>query len=82
VPLINYPTIRRHRPLEESVHCLYYPPEPGGLVGTVLRALQDKDGLAAMAERAREHAVRFHRRDAIGRYIVDTTLNQEADAAA
>lgn len=82
VPLVNYPTIRRHRPLEEGVHCLYYPPEPGGLAAAVRRALEDKEKLVAMAERAREHAIRFHRRDAIGRYVVDATLDREPEPAA
>ena len=31
VPLINYPSILRYRPLEDGTHCLYYAPEPGGL---------------------------------------------------
>ena len=74
VPVINYPTILRHRPLEHGVHCFYYPPEPGGLAATVLAALQDKAGLAAMAERAREHVMRFHRRSALGEYVVESCL--------
>ena len=31
VPLINQPTIERHRPLINGVHALYYDPEPGFL---------------------------------------------------
>jgi hypothetical protein len=77
VPLINYPSIIRHRPLEHGVHCLYYAPEPGGLASTVLAALQDKARLAAMAENAREHAIRFHRRSALGDYVVESCLPAE-----
>jgi hypothetical protein len=77
VPVINYPSILRHRPLEHGVHCLYYPPEPGGLAATVLAALADKPGLAAMAERAREHVTRFHRRGALGRYVIESCLSAD-----
>jgi hypothetical protein len=78
VPLINYPSIQRHQPLEHGIHCLYYPPEPGGLKSTVLSALQDKARLAAMAENAREQAVRFHRRSALGDYVVESCFPAEA----
>jgi hypothetical protein len=74
VPLINYPSILRHRPLEQHVHCLYYPPEPGGLSTTVLSALQDKPKLAIMAENARDHATRFHSRSALGNYVIESCL--------
>lgn len=82
VPLINLPTILRHRPLEEGHHALYYPPEPGGLADTVVAALRDRDRLVAMGEAAREHAVRFHRREALGRYVIDTCLGGASAAAA
>jgi hypothetical protein len=75
VPVINYPSILRHRPLEHGVHCLYYPPEPGGLAATVLDALADKPALASMAERAREHVMRFHRRSALGDYVIESCLS-------
>lgn len=78
VPVINYPSILRHRPLENGVHCLYYPPEPGGLAATVLAALQDRAVLAAMSERAREHVTRYHRRSALGAYVVESCLSAGA----
>jgi hypothetical protein len=78
VPLINYPSIIRHAPLQHGVHCLYYAPEPGGLASTVLSALQDKARLAAMAENAREQAIRFHRRSALGDYVVESCFPAEA----
>ena len=79
VPLINYPSIQRYRPLQDGTHCLYYAPEPGGLSHAILGALQDKAKLAAMAENARDHANRFHRREIIGRHIVDSCLSSNAD---
>jgi hypothetical protein len=75
VPVINYPTILRHRPLEHGLHCFYYPPEPGGLAATVLAALRDKAALVATAERAREHVTRFHRRSALGEYVIEACLS-------
>jgi hypothetical protein len=75
VPLINYPPILRYQPLQDGTHCLYYAPEPGGLGSAILGALQDKERLAAMAESAREHAIRFHSREVIGRHIVDSCLS-------
>lgn len=80
VPVINYPSIQRYQPLEDGNHCLYYPPEPGGLSGTILSALQDKAKLAAMGERARDHVTRFHRREAIGRYMIDSCLSTSEPA--
>jgi glycosyltransferase involved in cell wall biosynthesis len=77
VPLINYPSIQRYRPLQDGTHCLYYAPEPGGLSQAILGALQDKAKLAAMAENARDHATRFHRREIIGRHIVDSCLSPD-----
>jgi hypothetical protein len=74
VPVINYPSIQRYQPLENDNHCLYYPPETGGLSATILSALQDKAKLAVMGERARDHVTRFHSRAAIGRYVIDSCL--------
>ena len=74
MPLINYPSIQRYRPLQDGTHCLYYAPEPGGLSQAVLGALQDRTRLAVMAENARDHATRFHRREIIGKHIVDAFL--------
>jgi hypothetical protein len=79
VPLVNYPPVRRYRPLQHGESCLLYGPEPGGLRNAILSALEDKARLAAMAENAREHAMRFHRREAMGRHIVESCLAQAAE---
>jgi hypothetical protein len=82
VPVMNYPQVLQHRPMQDGINCLYYPPEPGGLAATVLRALQDKDRLAVMAESAREHVIRYHRREALGRYVIDSCLGAEEPDSA
>jgi hypothetical protein len=80
VPLINTPSIVRHRPLEHGQHCLTYAPEPGGLTAAIRAALTDRHALAQIAERARQHVVRHHRRAEIGRYIIEATLGEGAFA--
>jgi hypothetical protein len=74
VPVMNYPQILQHQPMQDGVNCFYYPPEPGGLAATVKRALEDKDRLVVMAEKAREHVTRHHRREALGHYVIDSCL--------
>ena len=60
VPLINYPTITRYRPLEDGVHAIYYAPEGTGLSRAVETALADKDKLKEMAIAGRSHVRANH----------------------
>jgi glycosyltransferase involved in cell wall biosynthesis len=60
VPVINYPSILRHAPMAEGVHCFFYSPEPGGLTDVVLRALSDKERLKRMASEASALVMRAH----------------------
>jgi hypothetical protein len=60
VPLINYPTIVRDRPLQDSEHCVLYAVEPGGLTAAARRALSDKPRLQRMAAAAAAHVRRHH----------------------
>lgn len=51
VPVISAPTIVRQFPLLDGKHCFYYfPDEPDGLAAAVMRALEDKSRLRAIAE--------------------------------
>ncbi len=79
VPLMNLPSILRYRPFTHGVDGLYYAPEPGGLTAAVLEALADRSRLLAMGQAARRHALSYHRREAIGRYIVEATLARRAE---
>jgi hypothetical protein len=74
VPLINVPTIERHRPLLNGEHALYYDPEPGGLSRAVRSALADKPRLAQMAAAAKGHVLANHTPDALARYVRDEAL--------
>ncbi len=74
VPIMNYPTVLRHAPLDDGVHAHYYAPEPGGLEVTVMAALSDKDRLKRMALAARDHAAAHHTRKAYCDYILDLAL--------
>jgi hypothetical protein len=60
VPVINYPTIRRHRPLEDGRHAIYYAPEGNGLADTIERALHDRQQLRQIALAGREHVQTHH----------------------
>jgi hypothetical protein len=81
VPVANYPTIERHRPLLAGEHAFYYGVEPGGLTDVVQAALRDKARLLRMAEAGRTHVLTHHTPDAIARHIVATTLAQAVPAA-
>lgn len=59
VPVINYPTVSRHRPLQDGVHALYYDPDGNGLSEAIQAALPDKERLKRLAIAGREH-VRAH----------------------
>jgi hypothetical protein len=81
VPLINQPTIERHRPLINGVHAFYYDPEPGFLTGAIEAALADKDRLRAIARDGKEHVLAHHTMIAIANYVVETTLGAQSEAS-
>ncbi len=81
VPVINNPTIERHRPLVHGTHCLYYDVEGDGLIDTIRAALGDRDRLRAMGEAAREHVRRHQTAATLGRHVMDETLAAHARRA-
>lgn len=60
VPMINYPTILRHMPLEDGRHAIYYAPEDNGLANAVQHALLDRDRLKTIALAGRAHVQAHH----------------------
>jgi hypothetical protein len=74
VPLINYPTIQRHQPLLEDVHCFFYPVEGDGLCRRAEAALADKPKLRRMSAAARAHVFNFHTNGRLGDYLVTETM--------
>ncbi|MDQ4061213.1 MAG: glycosyltransferase [Pseudomonadota bacterium] len=74
VPVINYPSIHRHAPLLEGVHCFHYGIEGDDLTRTIVRALADKAKLAEMAAAARDHVLRHHSFRALCDHIIEICL--------
>ena len=70
VPVINFPTIRRHAPLVDGVHCFYYGIEGDDLSQKVKGGLADKTRLIEMAKAGREHVLRHHTLERLGHYII------------
>jgi len=60
VPVMNYPTIRRHQPFLEGEHGLYYDLEENGLERCITQALAEPSRLVEMGLRARGHVLEHH----------------------
>lgn len=71
VPVINYPSIRRHAPLRDGFHCFYYAIEGDDLVQKVRAALSDKQRLSEMGQAARKHVLENHTCERLGAYIFE-----------
>jgi hypothetical protein len=74
VPVINYPTIIRHQPLEEGVHAVFYSPEGDSLLNAVETALVDKERLKRMALAGRNHVQAHHAGPAFCDQIIQTAM--------
>ena len=82
VPLINDPTILRHRPLRDGAHCVFYRIEAGGLAEAARQALADKPRLRRMAEAAAEHVRVHHSLQARAEYVTVTVLGRRLDGSS
>ncbi len=60
VPVINYPTVARYRPLLDGVHAIYYAPEGDGLSCAIEAVLADKERLKRIAMAGRAHVRANH----------------------
>lgn len=74
VPLMNYPTIWRHKPFHHGVDGLYYGVEEDSLYTVVRSALEDRPRLAEMGRRARDKVAAHHTYSALAKHIVETAL--------
>jgi hypothetical protein len=70
VPVINFPTIRRHAPLLDGIHCFYYGIEGDDLLQKIKTALDDKARLKEMAQAGRKHVLEHHTQERLGEYIL------------
>lgn len=74
VPVINSPTVERHKPLVDGEHAIFYTVENGGLTQAITTALADKERLKRIAAAGRAHVLAHHTPRALAEYIVRTTL--------
>jgi len=80
VPLMQSPTIRRHAPLRDNVHAIYYFIEEEDLAIRVRQALQNRPRLVEMGQAARQHALAWHTHEALGRYVIEETQRTRQEA--
>lgn len=76
VPIVNYPSIERYKPLREGEHCFYYDTEPGGLTRVIKAGLSDRTKLASIARSARAFVRAEHTLSAVAQHIVQATLRR------
>jgi glycosyltransferase involved in cell wall biosynthesis len=69
VPVMNYPTIDRYKPLIEGKHTFYYGCEEDDLIRVIEEALADTSRLLEMVRAAREHLRQWYTKDAVVRYM-------------
>ena len=74
VPIINYPTIERHRAFVDGEHALFYSGEAGSLGRVVLGALADKQRLSRIAGAGRAYVMEHHTPVALATHIVEQGL--------
>lgn len=73
VPLMQSPTIRRHAPLRDEAHAIYYFVEEDHLAVRVRQALQNRPRLIEMGRAARQHVLTWHTHEALSRYVIEET---------
>jgi len=69
VPVMNYPTIDRYKPLIEGRHAFYYGCEEDDLARVIEHALADISRLPGMIRAGREHLRQWFTKDAVLRYV-------------
>jgi hypothetical protein len=79
VPMMNYPSIMRDRPLQDGVHCILYAIEAGGLAQAARTALADKPRLQRMAQAASDHVQRHHSARGRAEHITVEVLRRRLD---
>ncbi len=81
VPLIQSPTIQRYAPLEDNEHALYYCVEGEHMAFRIRQALQNRTRLVEMGLAARQHVLKRHTFEALGRYVIEETQRTMASPA-
>ena len=78
VPVVNHPTVERHRPLLQGQHLIHYDIEGDGLARAVEAALADKDRLKQMALAARAHVKTHLMLRPLASHIIEAGLTSAA----
>jgi hypothetical protein len=73
VPLMQSPSIHRYAPLAEDEHALFYYVEGDHLAFRIRQALQNRGRLVEMGRAARQHVLKWHTQEALGRYVIEET---------
>ncbi|HTV39937.1 MAG TPA: glycosyltransferase [Candidatus Sulfotelmatobacter sp.] len=79
VPMIQAPTIRRYRPLQDGEHALYYYLEGDDLAVRIRQALQNRSRLVEMGQVARKYVLQWHTYDALAKYVIEETRRTAAE---
>jgi Glycosyl transferases group 1 len=82
VPLSNYPTIERHRPLIDGQHAIFYSSDAGSLGPAVGAALADKARLERLAANGRSFVLQHHTPQSLAEYVVEQGLSVRGGASA
>lgn len=69
VPVMNYPTIDRYKPMIEGRHAFYYGCEEEDLARVIENALSDTSRLPGMVQAGRDHLRQWYTKDAVMRYV-------------
>lgn len=80
IPLMNYPRIECHMPLQDRVHAFYYCFQTGNMLDTIEEALADKERLVSMIQRARLFVREHHTLEGLARYIIDSLEDDSLSA--
>ncbi len=70
VPVINYPTICRYKPMIDGVHALYYGCEEDDLIRVISKALADKKRLLKIISAGRAHLQEWYSITSLGTYVL------------
>lgn len=82
VPLINYPYVRHHKPMEPDEHAIFFSMAGDDFEKQVDRALSNPALLEKISRQTRQFTIDHKDRRRIADYIVQTTLGSRASVTA
>ena len=76
VPLLNWPYVQNAFPLEPNRHAIYYSYMGDDLESQIRQALAHPQKLQEMSQAAHQFTAQYKDRAALGRYVVETALEE------